>query len=117
MAINLHDCEIEGVFFDRVEKKLTVSIHNPDNGLQSLMIFINVEEFLIKGFVKQNVILDFMKVDKLSNPDYLKYCKEALGIDKDESHQLDSKFIYYFEPSIGLELICLSEGYYIKEQE
>ena len=103
---SLHDWEIVGVYVNRVTKKVEVVMYYPEKGSQATLEFSGVQKLFLSGLIMQNVILDVLLFDGISDSDYFLRGCELLGSSPSDIENTGKKLIY-FEPSVGAELACL----------
>jgi hypothetical protein len=103
---HLHDCEIIGIFTDRNNNFVEITIAMIENDDRLCIILHNVSHFFMSHMLTQNVILDLLLFDSHSESDYFFHCCDILDIDPENFNFNKNTKIIYFEPSIGAEIAC-----------
>ncbi|HHJ39741.1 MAG TPA: hypothetical protein ENJ86_09815 [Methylothermaceae bacterium] len=102
----LHDWEILGVNVSRFTRTAEIILYLPDKDKKIILRFKGVQRFFLSEMMFQNVILDVLLFDKVSDSDYFKRGCELLEIKPPYFEQEKQFKLIYFEPSVGAELAC-----------
>lgn len=101
MNTNFHDANIEGIFYEEKNEKLTLHMKLSNNQKVELE-FIQVKSWELSPFEVQNVIFNIREFDSTNFPEWLKndYSIPQLSVDFVLSGE---NRIFYLEPSVGLD--------------
>lgn len=102
----LHDWEILGINVSRFTKTAEIILYSPEKDANAVLRFNGVQRFFLSEMMFQNVILDVLLFDEVSDSDYFKRSCQLVGIKPSNFGQRKEFKLIYFEPSVGAELAC-----------
>lgn len=102
----LHDWEILGVNVSRFTRTAEITLYSPDQDAKKVLRFSGVQKFFLSEMMLQNVILDVILFDTVSDSDYFKRGCQLLEINASNFGKEKESMLIYVEPSVGAELAC-----------
>lgn len=111
MLPNLHDWEVVEIAVDRFRHTVKIVLKMPETNEQKSLFLRGVSRFYLSGMTMQNVILDLLLFENVSESDYFGHCCSILKIDSSIFVDDSKNKIIYFEPSIGAEIACCFTDY------
>jgi hypothetical protein len=103
----LHDWEITGIHSDRGRRKVEITLLEPIQNIEALLLLNGVKRFFASGMMMQNVILDVLLFEDNTDSDYFRHCKNLLNL---KETSFDGLCLVYLEPTVGIEVACYCES-------